>query len=394
MPGLIDAHIHTPPKIAIGNQRLFSLLYLRYGVTSVRDTGQSDDSVADLKRNINAGDIAGPRMYRCGPVLDGDPPGWPSAVVLATAQDATETVEQLALDGVDCIKIYNEITPEVYAAVRVAATKHDLPVIGHIPHAVGLQGAQDFESQHLTGVPYVTAARPKIGTDFTSKDIVNVSNEDMDLAVRLSKQNSISYTPTLVNHWQRLIASNPERFPPTTGADYMPAFWDSIWQTVAGHPEGDLSIQTHIEATLQLRDFVRRAHNEGIDILAGTDTIMPWVVPGEALYNELVLLAEIFESTDDALGAATTVSGRHIDKGKIGTIAIGSYADFLLLPADPREDITVLDDWKYIAVNGQLIKRTALDKALNQYRRHFNGGIYSTIMSFAVKDSSDKYSNK
>ena len=30
VPGLIDAHVHTPPKLAIGNQKLFSLLYLQY----------------------------------------------------------------------------------------------------------------------------------------------------------------------------------------------------------------------------------------------------------------------------------------------------------------------------------------------------------------------------
>src|SRR5690606_39178051 len=30
MPGLIDAHVHTPPAFIAGNQRLFALMYLRY----------------------------------------------------------------------------------------------------------------------------------------------------------------------------------------------------------------------------------------------------------------------------------------------------------------------------------------------------------------------------
>ena len=70
MPGLIDAHVHTPPRIALGNQALFALLYLAHGVTTVRDVGASDASVASLARRLNRAELVGPRMLRCGPVLD------------------------------------------------------------------------------------------------------------------------------------------------------------------------------------------------------------------------------------------------------------------------------------------------------------------------------------
>lgn len=73
MPGLIDAHVHTPPTIAFGNRELFSLLYLQYGVTSVRDLGQFDDDLPYLKNRLNQGRLVGPRMYHCGRILDGDP---------------------------------------------------------------------------------------------------------------------------------------------------------------------------------------------------------------------------------------------------------------------------------------------------------------------------------
>ncbi|MEQ8950845.1 amidohydrolase family protein, partial [Parvibaculum sp.] len=62
MPGLIDAHVHTPPSFIAGNQRLFALMYLRYGVTSVRDVGQSEAGIADFAAALNAGAIAGPHM--------------------------------------------------------------------------------------------------------------------------------------------------------------------------------------------------------------------------------------------------------------------------------------------------------------------------------------------
>ena len=82
VPGLIDVHVHTPPRIVSGNQQLFALLYLAHGVTTVRDVGESESSVGELAARLNAASLVGPRMLRCGPVLDGDPPGWPVARVV------------------------------------------------------------------------------------------------------------------------------------------------------------------------------------------------------------------------------------------------------------------------------------------------------------------------
>ena len=159
VPGLIDAHVHTPPSLVPGNQRLFALLYLAYGVTSVRDMGQSDDSVATLAGDLNAGRIVGPHMYRCGPVLDGDPPGWPSALEVVTPAQGRAAVAMLAREGVDCIKVYNEVNRPTYDAIAQEAARHGLPMLGHVPFAVTLRGLHDFEAQHLTGFPYLPRPR-------------------------------------------------------------------------------------------------------------------------------------------------------------------------------------------------------------------------------------------
>jgi len=108
VPGLIDVHVHTPPRIVAGNQELFALLYLAHGITTVRDVGASESSVAELAVRLNDGSLVGPRMLRCGPVLDGDPPGWPVAEVVPDGPTGKRVVERLAAEGVDCIKVYNE----------------------------------------------------------------------------------------------------------------------------------------------------------------------------------------------------------------------------------------------------------------------------------------------
>jgi cytosine/adenosine deaminase-related metal-dependent hydrolase len=178
IPGLIDAHVHNPPRVALGNQELFALLYLAHGVTTVRDVGASDGSIARLAKRLNDGHLVGPRMFRCGPVLDGDPPGWPMATIVDNAPEAAAIVDELADDGVDCIKVYNEIKPDAFEAIAAAAKRRGVPVIGHVPHAVGLDRVSDFEAQHMTGVPYLSRPRPPTGWDIRDEDVILLRDDE------------------------------------------------------------------------------------------------------------------------------------------------------------------------------------------------------------------------
>jgi hypothetical protein len=380
VPGLIDAHVHTPPSIVPGNQRLFALLYLAYGVTSVRDMGQSDESVAGLAADLNAGRIVGPHMYRCGPVLDGDPPGWPSALEVVTPAQGRAAVAKLAREGVDCIKVYNEVNRPTYDAIAQEADRHGLPMLGHVPFAVTLRGLHDFEAQHLTGFPYLSRPRPPHGTDVRGEDLLAMSDGEIDSVLDLVQRNRIALTPTMGNPPLRLIASDPRRFPPTPGAADIPAFWASAWNLIAGHPEGEKQIQVTLRSLRRTRDIVRRAHARGIDVLAGTDTLMPWIVPGEALHLEMARLADAFGSNDAALAAATIVNGRHIAPGQIGQIVPGARADILLLPEDPAADLAALRRWKIEIADGRRYDRAVIDGWVSRYRRHFHGWFYATVM--------------
>ena len=68
----------------------------------------------------------------------------------------------VAGEGVDCIKVCNELSAPAFAAVAAAAARHRLPLLGHVPHGVGLAALADgFEVQHMTGLPYLH--RPRAG---------------------------------------------------------------------------------------------------------------------------------------------------------------------------------------------------------------------------------------
>ena len=384
LPGLIDAHVHTPPQTIVGNQELFSLLYLANGVTSVRDVGEADDSVAALARRLNSARLIGPHMYRCGRVIESAPASWPAALVVETAEEAGAAVEQMADSGVDCIKVYNELNQNAFAAVSAAAERRELPVLGHVPHAVGLEHVVDFESQHMTGLPYLASPRPELNLDIRDADVLAMTEEEIGRALGVAVANRISFTPTLANLSLRLSASDPERFPPPAAGENLPTFWSSVWQSLVGHPIGEAAIEQRLQSIVRYRQIVGQAHGRGVDVLAGTDTLMPWVTPGASLHQEITQLALAFSDNEAALAAATGVNGRHIAPGEVGVIAPGARADILLLNEDPVADLGALARWRFVVAAGRVYSREEIDAAVQLYRRHFRGGFYSWVMNFIV----------
>lgn len=380
VPGLIDAHVHTPPRIVLGNQQLFALLYLAHGVTTVRDVGESEPSVAELAARLNEGSMVGPRMLRCGPVLDGDPPGWPVAEVVPDGPTGRRIVDRLAEDGVDCIKVYNELSREAFEGVAAAARRHGLPLVGHVPHAVGLDHATDLEVQHMTGIPYLSQPRPPLGWDIRDEDVLSLRDDEIEHALGVALTRRLSFTPTLANFSLRLTASDPARFPPSVASRVLPEYWADAWDLVAGHPSTPESIEQRLRAVPAMRALVRRAHERGIDVLAGTDTLMPWVVPGDALHREMLELEKALGSTEAALAAATTVNGRHLAPGEIGLIAPGARADILLVTGDPTERLSSLRDWRIVFADGRRYDRETLDGWLDDYQQHFHSWFQRYVM--------------
>lgn len=389
MPGLIDAHIHTPPQLAIGNQKLFSLLYLKYGVTSVRDLGQLDKSLPKLMRDIQNGKTAGPRMYRCGPVLDGMPASFSGAMSVQTAEEATRLVAELASEGVSCIKTYDRLPAEAFRAARDEASKQGLPLIGHTPHSVKLSDVRNFEIAHFTGIPYLEDDPPE-GFAYLSQDLINMTEDEIVRVISLMQQNNLSILPTNTNTLARLTVSDRERFPPTQGLRHLPAFWQRAWPGIVSHPETETVIQADLMASPIGLAFMRRAKEAGIDVLAGTDVIMPYVIPGESLHLQIGMMATAFEDTESALVAATQINGKHVDDGKIGRIKTGAYADLLFFEDNPRRNLDSVRYWSRLMVDGRLYYREDLDNAIAKYDRHFNGIIYSSLMNFVYSLMSDE----
>src|SRR5207245_11129682 len=95
------------------------------------------------------------RFIASGQVLDGSPPIWEGSIALSSAEQARRVVDSLHAVGADFIKVYNLLPREVYTAIVAEAKRLHMPVVGHVPVAVGALAASTAGQrsiEHLTDI--------------------------------------------------------------------------------------------------------------------------------------------------------------------------------------------------------------------------------------------------
>ncbi|MEN8184957.1 MAG: amidohydrolase family protein [Myxococcota bacterium] len=368
LPGLIDLHVHHPPAIALGERELFSLLFLRHGVTTVRDVGSFGGGLDRQRRRVQEGQLAGPRLYACGPILDGDPPGWPGARVVLSADEARSAIADLAEDGSDCIKIYNSISFDAYLALHEEAHRRGLPLVMHLPDGVPFGMLDAVELQHLMGLSVLPG-------------------DDGERALRSyakwSKARRITHTPTLVAFARGAQLEDYERLLRDPAAQLLPRHYrELLWNPEVNplvhwlEPEGFEVLRPRYETMLQT---VAELHRRQIPVMAGTDTMNPFVVPGASLQEELSHLVAAGFSLEEAWQVATSGAGRLLAVPGLGTLRPGAPADILIFREDPTLDLEALSTLEAVVADGRLYPRAVLDEAIERQRRYFDGPVYSTL---------------
>ncbi len=383
LPGLMDSHVHFPPQFAVGQQEQFALLLLGHGVTSVRDAGSADQSTFSLRDRISEGDLVGPRIFTCGPIVDGDPSVFPTNVPVSNATEAERAVRDLHARGADCIKAYNMLTPEAFDSLAATAAELGLPLMGHVPHRVGLEGVTHFDVQHVTGA--VRYPPDQIGfDDYIFRDIADLSDDRIQEIVEIALENRISFTPTLVNQVRRRTWADEERFAPDPVAEEMPRFWPPAWRRIFGGPFSLYTEEDHTRHLIRQRELTLALYRAGVPIRAGTDTMMPWATPGSALIGELHELVRAGLSPEEALTSATLTASEFFPNSRIGRVAEGYFADLVIYQEDPTQDLAALDTLVAVVVNGRLYTREELDSFRSTYAQHFRYGFYDGFMTPAM----------
>src|SRR2546422_2724620 len=126
IPGLIDMHVHY--------YEWMGQPFLRHGVTTVRDVDNNLDRILDLRRESRSGEVKRPRIFACGPLIDGPSPrhGPSISVSVTTEEDARDVARRLPARGVDCLKVFEQLTPRLVAVIAQEAQRAGVPLTAHL----------------------------------------------------------------------------------------------------------------------------------------------------------------------------------------------------------------------------------------------------------------------
>lgn len=337
IPGLIDAHVHW--------RDWAGPLFLRYGVTTVRDVGSDPDAILRVRDQSKLDGWSGPRVVAHGPLLDGAPPiwvGWSGSVPLASAEEATAVAGQLLTRGVDGLKVYAQLPLNRLRAVMDVARASGTPVAAHL----GLVAARDAAAagvrsiEHASGVNYA-------GT-----------NGDLEELAKMLANSGTFVVPT------QLVMANFATLPKIGNASYpglelVSADTRAAWLDwrndfrVRSVPDSYFApAEAQFARRALFLDPLRRA---GGRLVAGSDTPNPFVVPGVSLHQELEELVRLGLTPSEAIRSATSVAAEMIGRTDLGILARGKTADVVLVSGNPRGDVAAVRNVRLVLRGGTVV---------------------------------------
>lgn len=391
IPGLWDFHVH----LSYDDRFTPSMpeLFLSYGITSVRDTGGLMRKMSPIIESMRAPGATAPRVFFAGPLLDGefvvyDGDNRPEIGVQNMTPDVAQaTVAALKEQGVDFIKIYEMVTPEVFAALVEAAQEHELPIDSHVPLSLraGTAGPHVDSIEHLRNIE-MDCASNSAELHETRLDRLKNTEGLSGIALR-SSLHQLQRLPAIANYDEaqcdRTIAALAETtMVPTLrliGMSVVPPYtrdgWDEAlarspaaareeWQTLAEtdplNPDAEDN-RDFVEFAEWAQFLVERMNGRDVPIGAGTDTPIAYAVPGFSLHAELEMLVWAGLTPLEALEAATFEPARWFSlEDEMGTVDSGKRADLVLLEANPLDDIGNTRSISHVVSKGRVMSEADL----------------------------------
>jgi imidazolonepropionase-like amidohydrolase len=331
LPGLIDCHVHIacecfPDSVLNGPWGWTSLVMLRHaqntlaaGITTIRDVGGRHHLEFSLRKAVEAGMFAAPRMSLAGKLLS----------ITSTGNEWYEGMYREA-DGVD------EVRKAAREQLKAGADLIKVLATGAVLAPGEKPGAAQFEMEEIRAAVVEAAKVGKIVAAH-AHGIDGIRNAVEAGAKTIEHGTYLNQDPRVMER----MAKEGIFLVPTLKAGF-----DIIDGDKPGIPDWimEKSKETQEDAMLSLR----RAHEMGVPIAMGTDAATPYNFHGENAL-ELEYMSQAGLSAMDCIVASTKNAARALGwENKLGTLQAGKLADLIVVNKDPLKDLKSLANRKNI----------------------------------------------
>jgi imidazolonepropionase-like amidohydrolase len=347
-PGLYIAEIpYTAPR-----------LYLAAGVTTLRTTG-SVEPYTDLKvkQRIDTNQIPGPKIDATAPYLEGAPTVFAQMHELTGPDDAKRLVDYWAAEGMTSYKAYMNITREELAAAIQQAHAHKLKLTGHLCsvtwHEAIAMGIDDLEHGPVFSDTDFFADKkpdvcPQVAGARDSWAKLDVNGSQVQALIHDLVSHRVAVTSTLPV-FEALVPGRPKL--QQRVLDAMSSESAQSYLTARARVAMDSPITALFKKEMEFEVAFAKA---GGLLLAGPDpTGNGGTLPGFGDQREIELLVEAGFTPVEAIQIGTGNGAIYLGKqDRIGTLAAGKDADFVLIKGDPSKKIEDIENVETVFKDG------------------------------------------